>query len=238
MMSSATKGCDVIIHLAALIAIPYSYQAPQSYVETNVMGTLNMLQAANRNDIQHFIHTSTSEVYGSAQHVPMVESHPLVGQSPYSATKIAADQLAYSFFASHQTPITIIRPFNTYGPRQSVRAVIPTIITQLARGADEIKLGNIQATETLISLMTQSLGFRRLSTKRSIGEVINIGSNFEISIAEVVGIIAKEFNRNVTVLCDSKRLRPDKAKSIDSGLIIKKQKRSSTGAHPFRQVRL
>ena len=168
MMSSATKGCDVIIHLAALIAIPYSYQAPQSYVETNVMGTLNMLQAANRNDIQHFIHTSTSEVYGSAQHVPMVESHPLVGQSPYSATKIAADQLAYSFFASHQTPITIIRPFNTYGPRQSVRAVIPTIITQLARGADEIKRQTFKLQETLILLMTQSLGFRRLSTTESL----------------------------------------------------------------------
>jgi len=209
-IKEAMRGCDAVLHLAALIAIPYSYYSPDSYVDTNIRGTLNMLQAARELDVARIIHTSTSEVYGTARFVPITEEHPLQGQSPYSATKIAADQLAYSFFSSFETPVVIARPFNTYGPRQSARAVIPTIITQLANGNNEIKLGTTSPTrdfnyvddtvKAFISIFKSDSGF---------GEVVNIGSGFEISIAETASLIADVMGKEIQIITDRERLRPE-----------------------------
>lgn len=208
-ISSVMKGCDAVMHLAALIAIPFSYNSPDSYVDTNVKGTLNVLQAAKRLGLEKVVHTSTSEVYGTAQFVPITEEHPLVGQSPYSATKIAADQLAYSFYSSFDTPLVIVRPFNTFGPRQSNRAVIPTIITQVAAGADTIKLGNLSATRDFMYVKDTVQGF--LSALRSDvvdGRVVNIGTGHEISIEKTAKLIAGLMRRQITILSDEVRMRP------------------------------
>jgi dTDP-glucose 4,6-dehydratase len=181
----AIKGCDVVFHLAALIAIPYSYHSPDSYVDTNIRGTLNVLQGSREYGLERVIHTSTSEVYGTAHFVPITEDHPLQGQSPYSASKIGADQLAMSFYTSFDTPVAIIRPFNTYGPRQSARAVIPTIITQIASGKRRIKLGALHPTRDFSYIKDVVNGFIAVAeSDRSIGEVINIGGNCEISIGD------------------------------------------------------
>ncbi|MBI3771282.1 MAG: SDR family NAD(P)-dependent oxidoreductase [Gammaproteobacteria bacterium] len=210
-VSSAVEGCDIILHLAALIAIPYSYQAPDNYVDTNIRGTLNILQAARRHKVSRMIHTSTSEVYGTAKFVPITEEHPLQGQSPYSATKIGADQLALSFYQSFDTPVTVIRPFNTYGPRQSTRAVIPTIITQLASGQHEIKLGSVHPTRDFSHVHDTVSGFIAAATAPSniFGEVINLGSNFEISIGETARIIAELMTKQINIVTDEQRLRPE-----------------------------
>ena len=211
-MDNLTKGREVVIHLAALIAIPFSYQSPRSYVDTNVTGTLNMLQAARQHEVEQFLHTSTSEVYGTAQFVPITENHPLQGQSPYSASKIAADQLAWSYFAAFDTPVTIIRPFNTYGPRQSTRAIIPTIITQLTQGQRELKLGALTPTRDFNFVSDTVDGFcSAIGTKDINGEVINLGSNFEISIEDTVKAIARVFDAEVTITTDDVRIRPKKS---------------------------
>lgn len=204
----ALKGCDLVIHLAALIAIPYSYHSPDSYVDTNIKGTLNILQAA-RDRGTRVIHTSTSEVYGSAQVVPITEEHPLQGQSPYSATKIASDPLAFSFFSSFDLPVTIIRPFNTYGPRQSARAVIPAIISQLLAGAEIINLGSLHPTRDFNFVLDTVNGFiSAINAPNAYGEFINIGSNFEISIGDTVNLIANIMGKNVDIKEDEQRLRP------------------------------
>jgi len=205
----AMKGCEAVIHLAALIAIPFSYHSPDTYVDTNIKGTLNVLQAARDLGVKRVIHTSTSEVYGTAQFVPITEDHPLQGQSPYSATKIAADQLAFSFYSSFDLPVVILRPFNTYGPRQSARAVIPTIITQIANGQKEIKLGAISPTRDFNYVKDTVDGFvATLNSKNGLGEVINLGSNFEISIKETVELIAKIMGVTISIAQDGDRLRP------------------------------
>lgn len=208
-VKNALKGCDAVLHLAALIAIPYSYNSPDTYIDTNIKGTLNILQAARELEVSRVIHTSTSEVYGTANFVPITESHPLQGQSPYSASKIAADQLAYSFYASFNLPVTIIRPFNTYGPRQSARAVIPTIITQIASGKRQIKIGAISPTRDFNYVKDTVAGFcAALDSEQGLGEVINIGSNFEISIGETAELIAKVMGVTIDLIADEVRLRP------------------------------
>ncbi len=208
-VDEAVKGCDAVLHLAALIAIPYSYRAPDSYVDTNIRGTLNMLQAARQYDVRRFVHTSTSEVYGTAQFVPITEEHPLQGQSPYSATKIAADQLAYSFYTSYQLPVVIARPFNTYGPRQSARAVIPTVITQIASGAKECKLGSLTPTRDFSYIDDTVSAFQAaLKSDAGCGEVVNFGSRFEISIGETAKLIAGLMGRDVKFTSDEARTRP------------------------------
>jgi NAD dependent epimerase/dehydratase len=205
----AVKGSDAIIHLAALIAIPYSYHSPETYVDTNIKGTLNILQAAREFNIHRLIHTSTSEVYGTAKFVPITEEHPLQGQSPYSASKIGADQLANSFFTSFDLPVVTVRPFNTYGPRQSARAVIPTIITQIANGTNEIKLGAISPTRDFNYIKDTVDGFiAALDSKNGLGEVINLGSNYEVSIGETAEIIAEVMNAEIKIINDKQRLRP------------------------------
>ena len=207
-----TKDLDVIFHLAALIGIPYSYIAPDSYLETNIKGTLNMSQAAVDNKIKHFIHASTSEVYGTAQYVPIDEAHPLQPQSPYSASKIAADAMAMSFHHSFELPLTIVRPFNTYGPRQSARAVIPNIITQIASSAKQIKLGSLTPTRDFNYVEDTCNGFISLLNKKAaIGEVINIGSNSEISISNILDIIQELMGSDVEVLTEEERIRPEKS---------------------------
>ena len=209
---TAVKGCDVILHLAALIAIPYSYVSPDSYVDTNIKGTLNIVQAGRDLDVQKIIHSSTSEVYGTARYVPITEEHPLQGQSPYSASKIGADQIALSFYKSFGTPVSVIRPFNTYGPRQSARAVIPTIITQILSGNKKIKLGSIYPTRDFNYVSDTVRGFiAALQSDQSIGEVINIGSNFEISIGETVNTIADVMGVDIQIETDEDRLRPEKS---------------------------
>jgi len=206
----AMQGCDAVLHLAALIAIPYSYHSPDSYVDTNIKGTLNVLQAARDIGLEKVIHTSTSEVYGTAQFVPITEQHPLQGQSPYSATKIGADQLAMSFHDSFSLPVTIIRPFNTYGPRQSARAVIPTIITQLFSGNTSIKLGALSPTRDFNYVSDTASGFiASLEAKDIQGEVINLGSNFEISIGETASVIAEVMGVELSIESDEVRLRPE-----------------------------
>jgi NAD dependent epimerase/dehydratase len=207
-----TKDVDIIFHLAALIAIPYSYVAPDSYVDTNIKGTLNICQAAKENGNIRVIHTSTSEVYGTAQYVPIDEKHPLQPQSPYSATKIAADAMAMSFYNAFELPVTIARPFNTYGPRQSARAVIPTIITQIANGAKEIKLGDLTPTRDFNYVEDTCRGFIALAEEdKTIGETINIGSNFEISIADTINIIKELIQSDVKFITDEQRIRPEKS---------------------------
>lgn len=211
-VKQAMAGCEAVMHLAALIAIPYSYHSPDTYVDTNVKGTLNILQAARELGLNRVIHTSTSEVYGTARYVPIDEEHPLQGQSPYSATKIAADQLVMSFYYSFNTPVTILRPFNTYGPRQSARAVIPTVITQLAAGNSQLKLGALQPTRDFNYVNDTVRGFiAALESSQAVGEVINIGSNYEVSIAETVKLIAELMDTTVEIVTDSVRLRPAKS---------------------------
>lgn len=205
----AMRGREVVFHLAALIGIPYSYQAPQSYLQTNVEGTLNVLQAARELDTGRVICTSTSEVYGTAQYVPIDEKHPLQGQSPYSASKIAADMLAESYFRSFGTPVTIARPFNTYGPRQSARAVIPTIITQALTG-QEIRLGSVSPTRDFNFVEDTVEGFiQGAATDRAIGEVINFGSGIEVSIQELLAQIEDLVGKRLTLVGDSTRVRPE-----------------------------
>lgn len=207
-----TKGVDVVFHLAALIAIPYSYTAPTSYVDTNVTGTLNICQAALDNGCEKIIHTSTSEVYGTALYVPIDEKHPLQPQSPYSASKIGADNMAMSFYNAFDLPVTIARPFNTYGPRQSARAVIPTIISQIAAGATEIKVGDLSPTRDFNFVKDTCLGFITLAeSDKAIGETINIGSNFEISIKDTFELIKKNMNSTVDFVVDPQRIRPGKS---------------------------
>lgn len=209
---TAMKGCDAVLHLAALIAIPYSYHSPDTYVDTNVKGTLNVLQAARELGVRRVIHTSTSEVYGTARFVPITEEHPLQGQSPYSATKIAADQLAYSFYASFGLPVVIARPFNTYGPRQSARAVIPTVIVQIASGARRIKLGAVHPTRDFNYVADTVAGFiAALKSEQGVGEVINLGSNYEIAIGDTVRMIAEVMKADIEILTDEQRLRPEKS---------------------------
>jgi NAD dependent epimerase/dehydratase len=207
-----TKDIDVVFHLAALIAIPYSYVAPTSYVDTNVTGTLNICQAALENGARRVIHTSTSEVYGTAQYVPIDEKHPLQPQSPYSASKIAADAMAMSFFNAFDLPVTIARPFNTYGPRQSARAVIPTIITQIASGKKQIKLGDVTPTRDFNYVEDTCRGFLMLAqADKAIGCTVNIGSNFEISVGETLNLIRELMNSDVEFIPDVQRMRPEKS---------------------------
>lgn len=207
-----TKDIDVVYHLAALIAIPYSYIAPDSYVDTNIKGTLNICQAALENSVSRLIHTSTSEVYGTAQYVPIDEGHPLQPQSPYSASKIAADAMAMSFFNTFDLPLTIARPFNTYGPRQSARAVIPTIISQIASGMRQIKLGDVTPTRDFNYVEDTCRGFLQLSKcDKAIGEAVNIGSNFEISVGDTLNLIREIMNSDVEFLIEEQRRRPGKS---------------------------
>ncbi|MDD3505501.1 MAG: NAD-dependent 4,6-dehydratase LegB [Sulfurimonas sp.] len=204
-----TKDIDIVFHLAALIAIPYSYVAPSSYVDTNVTGTLNIIQACLENNVQRVIHTSTSEVYGTAQYVPIDELHPLQPQSPYSASKIGADSMAMSFYNAFNLPVTIVRPFNTYGPRQSARAVIPTIITQIANGAKEIKLGDVTPTRDFNYVEDTCRGFIALAkSDKTIGEIVNIGSNFEISVKDTLELIKDLMQSSVTFITEEQRIRP------------------------------
>lgn len=208
----AMQECDFVLHLAALIAIPYSYHSPDTYVDTNVKGTLNVVQAARELGVQKVLHTSTSEVYGTARTVPITEDHPLSGQSPYSATKIAADQIALSFYHSFETPVAVIRPFNTYGPRQSARAVIPTIITQIAGGNRAIRLGALHPTRDFSYVADTVHGFiAALESDNGIGEVTNLGSGFEISIGDTLALIAGIMDVEVKVDADTQRLRPEKS---------------------------
>ena len=206
------KDVDTIFHLAALIAIPYSYIAPSSYIDTNVKGTLNICQAAKENNVKRVIHTSTSEVYGTAQYVPIDEKHPLQPQSPYSASKIGADAIAKSFFYSFDLPVTIARPFNTYGPRQSARAIIPTIITQIASGQKTIKLGDVSPTRDFNFVKDTCDGLLAIAEEDlTIGETINIGSNTEISIGELLEIIKNIMKSDVNFIVDEQRIRPSES---------------------------
>ncbi|MCS4049219.1 NAD-dependent 4,6-dehydratase LegB [Salinibacter ruber] len=208
----AMRGIDVVYHLAALISIPYSYHSPDTYVDTNVTGTLNILQAARDLGTEKVVHTSTSEVYGSAQFVPITEDHPLQGQSPYSASKIGADQMALSFYRSFDTPVAVIRPFNTYGPRQSTRAVIPTIITQIASGRRTLELGNLHPTRDFTYVVDTARGFMAVAdSDEAVGEVVNVGSGFEISIGDLVDLTAEAMNVEVSVETDEERKRPEKS---------------------------
>ncbi|CAI6084351.1 NAD-dependent 4,6-dehydratase LegB [Cohnella sp. JJ-181] len=208
----ALEGIQVIFHLAALIAIPYSYHSPDTYVDTNIKGTLNLLQAARDAGVEKFVHTSTSEVYGTARFVPITEEHPLQGQSPYSASKIGADQMAMSFYSSFGTPVSIIRPFNTYGPRQSARAIIPTVITQIASGKREIKLGALHPTRDFNYVADTVRGFIAVAeSEQSVGEVINIGSNYEVSMGDTVSLIARIMEADIEIVTDEARLRPEKS---------------------------
>ena len=206
---TAMKGCDVVLHLAALIAIPSSYHSPDTYVDTNVKGTLNVVQAARELGTERVVHTSTSEVYGTARFVPITEAHPLQGQSPYSASKIGADQMAQSFFSSFNTPVATIRPFNTYGPRQSARAVIPTIITQVASGARQIKLGAIHPTRDFNYVQDTVRGFVAVAEcDAAVGQVVNVGSNYEVSVGDTARLIAELMGREVEFTSDEQRMRP------------------------------
>lgn len=206
------KGCDAVFHLAALIAIPFSYHSPDSYVDTNIKGTLNVLQAARDLNVGRILVTSTSEVYGTAQYVPIDEKHPYQGQSPYSATKIGADRLAESFYRSFNLPVTIVRPFNTYGPRQSARAVIPTIITQLLAGKTEIKLGSLTPTRDFNYVKDTANGFIAMfKSDKTIGQEINIATQREISIGQLAEELIRQINPDAQIVCDDQRLRPEKS---------------------------
>ncbi len=205
-----TKNVDTIYHLAALIAIPYSYVAPESYVATNVTGTLNICQAAIDNGVSRVIHTSTSEVYGTAQYVPIDEKHPLQAQSPYSASKIGADAMAMSYYNAFELPVSIARPFNTYGPRQSARAIIPTIISQIANGEKQIKLGDLSPTRDFNYVSDTCEGFLAIANcSQAFGEVINIGSNYEISMADTLNLIKSIMASDVEFISEQQRLRPE-----------------------------
>jgi NAD dependent epimerase/dehydratase len=207
-----TKNIDTVFHLGALIAIPYSYVAPDSYVDTNIKGTLNICQASLENGVKRVIHTSTSEVYGTAQYVPIDEKHPLQPQSPYSASKIGADAMAMSFYNTFNLAVTIARPFNTYGPRQSARAVIPTIITQIASGKRQIKLGDVTPTRDFNYVTDTCRGFLALAlSDKTIGEVVNIGSNYEISIGDTLKLIRELMASDVEFISDEQRIRPERS---------------------------
>ncbi|MGS2777501.1 NAD-dependent 4,6-dehydratase LegB [Robertmurraya sp. GLU-23] len=209
-VKEAVKGMDEVYHLAALIAIPFSYHSPDTYVDTNIKGTLNVLQAARELETSRLLITSTSEVYGTAQYVPIDENHPYQGQSPYSATKIGADRLAESFYRSFNMPITIVRPFNTYGPRQSARAVIPTIITQLLAGKEEIELGSLTPTRDFNFVKDTANGFIEIAkSEKTIGEEINIATQQEISIGQLAEELIRQINPNAKIICDEQRLRPE-----------------------------
>ena len=211
-VKEAMKGCQAVFHLAALIAIPFSYHSPDTYVDTNIKGTLNVLQAARELGTERVLGTSTSEVYGTAQYVPIDEKHPFQGQSPYSATKIGADRLAESFYRSFDLPVTIVRPFNTYGPRQSARAVIPTIITQLLSGKQEIKLGSLTPTRDFNYVKDTANGFIAMyRSDRTIGQEINIATQQEISIGQLAEELIRQINPQAKIICDEQRLRPEKS---------------------------
>jgi len=211
-VKTAMAGCTAVFHLAALIAIPYSYHSPDAYVDTNIKGTLNVLQAARELNIDRILVTSTSEVYGTAQYVPIDELHPFQGQSPYSATKIGADRLAESFYRSFDLPVSIVRPFNTFGPRQSARAVIPTIITQLLSGKEEIKLGKLSPTRDFNYVKDTVNGFIEIyKSDKAIGQEINIATGIEISIGDMAQELIKQINDKARIVCDEERLRPEKS---------------------------
>lgn len=211
-VKEAMKKCDVVLNLAALASIPYSYHSPSTYVETNILGTLNILQAARELSVEKVVQTSTSEVYGTAQFVPITEDHPLQGQSPYSASKIGADQMAMSFYRSFNLPVAVIRPFNTYGPRQSARAVIPTIITQLASGREQIKLGSTTPTRDMNYIFDTVAGFIAIAeAENATGEIINIGSNYEISIKDLANLIANIMGKTIVIESEKERQRPEKS---------------------------
>jgi NAD dependent epimerase/dehydratase len=211
-VETAMQGCHIVFHLAALIAIPFSYHSPDSYVDTNIKGTLNILQAAKKLKVEKVLITSTSEVYGTAQYIPIDEKHPFQGQSPYSATKIGADRLAESFHRSFDLPVTIVRPFNTYGPRQSARAVIPTIITQLLAGAPEIKLGSLDPTRDFNFVKDTVNGFLEIAkSDKTIGEEINIATGVEISVGEMANELIAQLNPKAKIISDGDRLRPSKS---------------------------
>lgn len=208
----AMRGVDMVFHLAALIAIPFSYHSPDSYVDTNIKGTLNVLQAARELETERVLVTSTSEVYGTAQYVPIDEKHPFQGQSPYSATKIGADRLAESFYRSFKLPVSIVRPFNTYGPRQSARAVIPTIISQLLAGREEIKLGSLTPTRDFNYVRDTTVGFLAIAeSEQTVGEEINIATQREISIGDLAKEIINQINPKARIVCEEERLRPEKS---------------------------
>jgi NAD dependent epimerase/dehydratase len=208
-VADALEGCDTAFHLAALIGIPYSYVSPQAYLRTNIDGTYNVLQAARKQNTQNILITSTSETYGTAQYVPIDEKHPVVGQSPYSATKIGADQLSLSYFRSFDLPVKVVRPFNTYGPRQSARAIIPTVITQILSGKDEIHLGNLHPTRDLTYVKDTAAGFIAIAkSDKLFGEITNIGMNSEISIGDLVKLIASLIGREIKAVEDAQRVRP------------------------------
>jgi NAD dependent epimerase/dehydratase len=229
---TAMKGCDAVLHLAALIAIPYSYHSPDTYIDTNVKGTLNIVQAARDLGVARVVHTSTSEVYGTARFVPITEDHPLQGQSPYSASKIGADQIAMSFHTSFETPVTIARPFNTYGPRQSARAVIPTIITQIASGRRQIKLGALHPTRDFNFVTDIVAGFMAaLSCEKCVGEVINMGGGFEISIGDLARTIAAVMGVEIEIVGDDQRLRPEKSE-VERLWAANDKARELLGWHP------
>jgi|SRR5579863_8955907 len=210
-----TESMDIVFHLAALIPIPYSYKAPDSFIDTNVRGTLNLCQAARTNGVSKFIHTSTSEVYGTAQYIPMDETHPLNAQSPYSASKIGADALAMSFYYSFQLPVVIARPFNTYGPRQSARAIIPTIISQLASGRTEVRLGDLTTTRDFTFVEDTCRGFIAIAKMDGgIGEIFHIGSNQEISVGGLFALIGELMDLQATATPDQRRLRPAKSEVL------------------------
>lgn len=208
----AAKGCEIVFHLAALIGIPYSYVSPRAYIETNIVGTYNVLQAARDLGIQNVLVTSTSETYGTAQYVPIDEKHPLVGQSPYSASKIAADELAISYFRSFGLPVKIIRPFNTYGPRQSARAIIPAILTQVLDGKERVRLGNLAATRDLMFVRDTVNAFLEAAKSETLfGEAVNVGTGQEISIGSLVNLIAELLSRDIVVETDEQRIRPERS---------------------------
>jgi NAD dependent epimerase/dehydratase len=237
LAKAATQNCHTVFHLAALIAIPYSYIAPDSYVQTNIIGTLNLLQAARDNQVARFIHTSTSEVYGTARRVPIDETHPLQAQSPYSATKIGADALAYSFFNSFELPVTIARPFNTYGPRQSARAVIPTIISQIAAGKNTIRLGSLHPTRDFSYVEDTCRGFIGLAgCDAAVGETVNIGSNSEISVGDLAGLIMGLMGSRISIEADDVRTRPD-ASEVEQLVCDNSRIRELTGYTPQVDIR-
>jgi len=210
-VSDAMKDVDEVFHLAALIGIPYSYVSPQAYIRTNIDGTYNILQAARTLELENIVVTSTSETYGTAQYVPIDEKHPLVGQSPYSASKIAADQLAISYYRSFDLPVKIIRPFNTYGPRQSARAIIPTIISQILSGQTKIKLGNLSPTRDLTFVRDTASAYLAIANVQGLnGEVTNVGTNNEISIGELAKLISELIGKEIEIAADAQRIRPDK----------------------------
>lgn len=225
-MRKAVEGCDIVLHLAALIGIPYSYQAPQSYVDVNVVGTLNILEACRDVGVGRLVHTSTSETYGTAQYVPIDEKHPLHAQSPYAATKVAADQLAYSYYASFQAPVVIVRPFNTYGPRQSMRAVIPTIIAQALAG-DRLKLGSLTPVRDFLYVKDTARGFLAAATANEsvLGEVLNLGTGAGVTIGEVVDRVAKRLGKKLNVTTSDDRLRPEKSEVLQLLCSAEKTKR-------------